>query len=297
MPAAADRSPPGKHVFVFQREYATVDPALVQMIGTDEATTCVGLVIRNRETGMTSVGHLDFEGIVEMGIVQMLSLVVDREMDSKLDVHLIGSFEDAPSEESNDATGSDSPEYQDGYSLPLCAKIIEALQNSQETFHLQTICVLGHNTKRDSYGNPCPIISGFMVDTSSGSIMPASFNIRSRCPDEIVRRIRITVSSGDPTWKGKLLETYDTRHDRFQIAPCSWSSNWAQIAYSLQQLSDSDILFQCSTSPFAEGPDFVDNDRRKWSYMIKYPDWRRTFSGRKPRIFERTAEGGWVRTG
>nr|GMC84568.1 protein N-terminal asparagine amidohydrolase [Ipomoea batatas] len=32
-----------KWVYIFQREYATVDPSLVDLVGTDEATTCVGL--------------------------------------------------------------------------------------------------------------------------------------------------------------------------------------------------------------------------------------------------------------
>jgi protein N-terminal asparagine amidohydrolase len=79
-----------KHVYVFQREFATVDPETVgvsfplslsappprptikkrgkkiwqvhhlslfipfslQIVGTDEATTCVGLVIRNRNNGL-----------------------------------------------------------------------------------------------------------------------------------------------------------------------------------------------------------------------------------------------------
>lgn len=39
-----------------------------------------------------------------------------------------------------------------------------------------------------------------------------------------------------------------------------------QIALSLQNLSDSEILSTCSTSPSAEGPDFVDNERR-WAHL------------------------------
>ncbi|KAF9605766.1 hypothetical protein IFM89_018432 [Coptis chinensis] len=72
----------------------------------------------------------------------------------------------------------------------------------------------------------------------------------------------MTVSFGDPTWNGKLLETYDTKNDRFQIVACSWTSRWKYIVFSLQQLSDSEILLRCSTSPFVEGPDFVDSERR-----------------------------------
>ncbi|XP_008805469.1 protein N-terminal asparagine amidohydrolase isoform X2 [Phoenix dactylifera] len=291
--SVSDQSPPVKHVYVFQREYATVDPAAVELVGMDEATTCVGLVIRNRNNGMTSISHMDFPKVVDKGLIQMLSLVADHE--AILDVHLIGAFNDASNEHDNDIPGSEGLREQDGYSMCLCSKIIDALHNSHENFHLQTLCVLEHNTKRDSNGNACPIISGIVVNTLSGSIMPASFARSSRCPDEIVRRIRVTVSSEDSSWKGRLLKTYDTFDDKFHIAPCYWLSDWGQIAFSLQQLSDSEILLRCSTSPSAESPDFVENERSIWSYLIQYPDWRQTFVGGKPRVFKRTSNGGWQR--
>lgn len=84
----------GRWVYVFQREFATVDPALIDFIGTDEATTCVGLVIRNQRNGMTSVAHMDSTKVVDIGLAQMLSIVVDKNFDDDLDVHLIGGFED-----------------------------------------------------------------------------------------------------------------------------------------------------------------------------------------------------------
>ena len=34
------------------------------------------------------------------------------------------------------------------------------------------------------------------------------------------------------------------------------------VAFMLRNLSDSEILLSCSTSPSAEGPDFVENQRR-----------------------------------
>ncbi|VFR00070.1 unnamed protein product [Cuscuta campestris] len=63
------------------------------MVGTDEATTCVGLVIRNPESGMISVAHVDSPDIVEIGITQMLSSIVDSKY-AILDVHLVGGFND-----------------------------------------------------------------------------------------------------------------------------------------------------------------------------------------------------------
>lgn len=276
-----------KFVYVFQREYATVDPALVQYIGTDEATTCIGLVIRNHKNGMISVAHMDSPKVVDIGLTQMLSLVVNHDSDAAaadLDVHLVGGFEDH----------DDRSRTADGYSLPLCAKIVETLHKRQEKFHIRTLCVLGHNTKRDSQGNAYPIVNGFLVETSTGSIRPASYDKSSRCPDEIVRRLRVCAAYEDPSWKGKLLETYDTLTDRFIIAPCCWTVRLVLYVLSLQNLSDTEILSNCSTSPYAEGPDFVDNERRLWDYLIKHPDWRETFPMKQARVFERdAAEGGW----
>ncbi|XP_019054333.1 PREDICTED: protein N-terminal asparagine amidohydrolase isoform X2 [Nelumbo nucifera] len=290
-----------KHVYIFQREYATVDPALVELVGTDEATTCVGLVIRNQKTGMTSVAHMDSPEIVDFGLAQMLSLVADPRLDAELDVHLIGGYEDTSCEHCSGISVSDRHIEPEGYSFPLCSKIVEVLHKRQEIFHIQTLCILGHNTRRDSDGNTYPIFNGFVflftsqVETSTGSVKPATFDRSSRCPDEIVRRIRVTVSCGDPSWNGKLLETYDTHIDRFQIAPCSWVPYWRRHAFILQKLSDPEILLKCSTSPYAEGPDFVDNERRVFDYLIQHPNWKDTFPMRKPRIFHRSADGGWIK--
>ncbi|XP_016649918.1 PREDICTED: protein N-terminal asparagine amidohydrolase-like isoform X2 [Prunus mume] len=235
-----EKTPPSKWVYLFQREYATVDPALV-------------------------------------------------------DVHLVGGFEDVSPNHGNCNTRSESQEKLAGYSFPLCAKIVDTLWNRQEKFHIRTLFILGHNTRRDLEGNAYPIFNGFMVGTSTRSITPASFDRTSRCPDEIVRRIRVSSSYEDSSWKGKLMETYDTQTDQFKIAPCCWTLRQLHISLSLQDYSDSEILLICSTSPSAEGPDFVENMRRQWEYLIEHPDWRETFPMKQPRIFGRTAERGWRR--
>ncbi|XP_025810911.1 protein N-terminal asparagine amidohydrolase isoform X2 [Panicum hallii] len=235
---SAGREGAPRHVYVFQREYATVDPARVE-------------------------------------------------------VHLIGGFSDA----STKVVRSSGKKHikQEGYSYPLCCKIVEVLHKSQQQFHLRSFCVLENNTTTDSLGNTLPVIGGFVVQTTSGVVTPASFDMNSRCPDEVVRRIRVSVCSYDPTWQGRLLETYDTQCDVFRIAPACWMPNWADIASSLNQLSDSEVLMQCSTSPAAEPPHFVENERRIWKYLINNPDWEETFPKHKPRVFHRTSDGSWSR--
>ncbi|KAJ4711700.1 protein N-terminal asparagine amidohydrolase-like [Melia azedarach] len=293
--ASDERSTHCKYIYIFQGEYATVDPARVDYVGTDEATTCVGLVIRNRRNGMTSVAHMDSPNIVEIGLSQMLSLVVDHDLDPDLDVHLVGGFDDVSPNYANGSTVSNNYTDLDGYSLPLCTKLVDTLQRRQEKFHIQTLYVLGHNTKRDSQGNGYPIFHGLLIETATGFLKPASFDRTSRCPDEIVRRIRVTSSYEDSSWDGKLLGTYETETDRFVIAPCHWTSRQLRIVMTLQHLSEVEILRKCSSSPSAEGPDFVENQKRRWNYLIKHPDWRETFPANQPRIFERTADGGWIK--
>ncbi|KMT18419.1 hypothetical protein BVRB_2g025640 [Beta vulgaris subsp. vulgaris] len=291
--ASSDEFTNGKHVYLFQREYATVDPGLVDLIGTDEATTCVGVVFRNRENGMISVAHLDSPKIVDLGLSQMLSRLVDCKHDSEIDVHLIGGFEDTPYKHTAH-TGSGSNLEHDGHSFPLCAKIIEALGKSVVKFHIQTLFVLSHNTKTDAAGNALPMFSGLLVETKTGTVIPATFDGTTRCPDELVRRIRISASFEDSRWRNKLLETYDSRTDQFIIAPCSWSKRLVDMASLLQQFPDAEVLRICSTSPSAEAPDFVETHRRLWNYLIQHPNWTETFRMGEPRVFTRTGYGGWI---
>ncbi|KAL5175799.1 Protein N-terminal asparagine amidohydrolase [Glycine soja] len=283
--SVSDESSPerSKWVYIFQREYATVDPALVDFVGTDEATTCVGLVIRNQKNGMTSVAHMDSPKIVEMGLSQMLSSLVDNSLETEFD-------------HANGSTVSESPADLDGYSFPLCLKIVHTLWSREEKFHIRTICVLGHNTRRDSDGNTYPFFNGFVAETTTGIIIPAIFDRTSRCPDEIVRRIRVSVSYEDANWNGKLLETYDCGIDCFKIAPCRWTLRQNHIASSLLNYSDSEILSICSTSPTAEAPDFVENLKRQWNYLIEHPHWTETFPKKQPRTFARSSsDGRWIR--
>ncbi|CAA2957108.1 N-terminal asparagine amidohydrolase [Olea europaea subsp. europaea] len=289
----SEASRKSKWVYIFQREYAIVDSALVDFVGTDEATTCVGLVIHNPKHGMTSVAHLDSPNVVDIGLSQMLSLVSDYDSDAMLDVHLIGGFDDTSSKNANLANRSSAK--LDGYSYSLCAKIIETLRDRNEKFQIHTLHVLQHNTRWDPDGTALPIFSGFVVETSTGSIIPASFDRTSRCPDEIVRRIRVTACYRDPNWDGRLLETYDTKTDHFVIAPCTWSTHQLYIAMAIQELSDAEILLRCSTSPSAESPDFVENERRQCDYLIRHPLWRETFPHKQPRIFQRIEGGSWVK--
>ncbi|KAJ4848798.1 hypothetical protein Tsubulata_037235 [Turnera subulata] len=237
-------------VYVFQREFATVDPSLADLVGTDEATTCLGLIIRNRRTGMTSVAHLDSPKIVDIGISQMLSLVVDRNCEADLDVHVLGGFDDISDKVwlKNPYFVVDIPEnHQRAHTEVdiftfVCSKLMPPLGLKGALNWMAILCLC--------------------FETSTGTLVPACFDDSTRCPDEIVRRIRVVASNEDSTWDGKLLGTYDTRTDCFVVAPCSWTLWQVHVALTLRHRSNEEILLECSTSPSAEAPDFVDNLRR-----------------------------------
>ncbi|KAF9607315.1 hypothetical protein IFM89_033903 [Coptis chinensis] len=118
-----------------------------------------------------------------------------------------------------------------GHSFPLWSKLLQALKNRRERFHIQTLFVLGHNTGIDSDGYSYPIIHG-LVKTCTGTISPANFDRTSRCPNEIVKRIR---------WR---------------------TSRWKYIVFSLQQLSIHKSSLDVLPAPLVEGPDFVDNEKK-----------------------------------
>jgi Protein N-terminal asparagine amidohydrolase len=57
------------------------------------------------------------------------------------------------------------------------------------------------------------------VETRTGQVLPACFENHARSPDEVIRRILVSVSYYDLDLKGKLLDIYDTKRDIF-IIPC-----------------------------------------------------------------------------
>nr|KAJ0228583.1 hypothetical protein LSAT_V11C100043280 [Lactuca sativa] len=134
-------------------------------------------------------------------------------------------------------------------------KIVEKLAESKVKFEIRNFQVLKHNTRWDSEGNAYPIFHGLLVEMSNGRVVPGSFDASTRCPDEIIRRIRLGASFGPGP--PRLLDTYQTQTDRFLIPPFSWTMQQLRFALVMRHRSDLEILLTTSTSPSAEGPDFV----------------------------------------
>jgi len=106
---------------------------------------------------------------------------------------------------------------------------------------INIIRLKNHEFGNNPLGINCSYKATFclQVQTSSGVVTPASFDMNSRCPDEVVRRIHVSVCSYDPTWQGRLLETYDTRCDVFRIAPACWYLKFSSpLYYILEEIFD-----------------------------------------------------------
>ncbi|CAH9076244.1 unnamed protein product [Cuscuta epithymum] len=283
-----------KCVYVAQKEYATVDPSLVDVIGTDGQGGCVGVVMRNPKSGWISVAHVDFPKVVDKGLNRMLSsLLMDEESENEIvDVHIINGHNEAPREESETRT--------EGISYEICVKIIEFLCKSTKRFNMKTLHTLNRNTSYDKQGNSQPMFSGFLVETASGLIFPGWFDNATICPDSVVRKARLNTALFCPaTWEDdRLLDTYDTRSDKFVITPCPWDMNFVKSREARQKLPDREIINNSFTTPVSEKDVsfYATLIRRECDFFIKHPDWKETFPAGQPRIFIRGIDGSWTRS-
>ncbi|CAH9094660.1 unnamed protein product [Cuscuta europaea] len=284
-------TPQTKSVFILQKEYATVDPSFVDVVGTHGMSTCVGLIIQNPKSGKISVAHIDVLGVIEIGINQMLSSVDDQDINdvTNLNVHLIGGYNDEP-----EWANHEDEEKREGVSFPICSKIIEVLCKSTKTFHLRTLHVLDHNTIYDRQGIGNPKFGGFVVETGVGSIFPAMFDETTKGPDEMVREVRRLCCHYDPSWDGRLLDTYDNLSDHYVIAPCSWGRKGAKGFGWFLSLSDREFADNYYfTPPAVLNRNEINYLRGIFAYIFNNPEWKKTFPGGRPRVFARIDCGGW----
>ncbi|XP_024522812.1 protein N-terminal asparagine amidohydrolase [Selaginella moellendorffii] len=271
-----------RFVCVLQKEFATATPEFVDFVGTDDATTCVGVGIRDPKSGLTSIGHLDFAGCVKEGLAQMLSsLFPDK--DTILEVHMAGAYDDSIDMELR--------EDEMGHSWPLCLELVEELQALPYKLEIRTLCILRHNTVTSDGGYPCPAVRGFAIETKSGRCVPASFSADASGPDEIIRALSMLAGPAS-----RLRSPYDTESDTFSIKPFQWSRGWKMLAAQSLALSDAELLQTRSTSPHAESPSFVTSIRRMDAYIYNHPDWEHAFPNRESRRFVRDpGTGRWMR--
>eukprot|EP00271_Cylindrocystis_brebissonii_P003934 TRINITY_DN15207_c0_g1_i2.p1 TRINITY_DN15207_c0_g1~~TRINITY_DN15207_c0_g1_i2.p1 ORF type:complete len:379 (+),score=37.13 TRINITY_DN15207_c0_g1_i2:611-1747(+) len=281
-------------VYVAQREYALAvrgGEDAVDFIGTDEMTTCMGIVLVEPTSGGVCVGHLDFPNSVVKDLQAMTGALRATE-DQHIEVHIAGCFDDtegAAREPLNPYAyvSEPLPSGYPGYSWDLAVAVFWWLYRSRLQFLLRSACILRHNTAYE--GASRPIVCGIGVDMRAWRVCPMRFSPEMRGP---ALELRGTVLKA----KSSACCPYHTATDTYRIGPYIYQDNEEETRWLLG-LSDDDLLQQNSTSPWAESRDFVPNLRRQLQFYLDHPDSRMAFPNRKPKIFRRRADessSGWI---
>ncbi|XP_053392623.1 protein N-terminal asparagine amidohydrolase-like isoform X2 [Mercenaria mercenaria] len=148
--------PPHGLLYVGQREMAVISPEdeCIQVLGTDDATTCHIAILRHTASLVTGMAHFDGSGL-QLAVQNLIDTVL-RETGGKqwgrLELTLVGGFKDSR-----------------GMSEELSFKL----------FDLNT---------RIEKGIPYPVIYGLAVIVQTGEIFPAKF--QDRGPEQPLRSAR-----------------------------------------------------------------------------------------------------------
>eukprot|EP00898_Chlorokybus_atmophyticus_P004697 jgi/Chlat1/5228/Chrsp33S05075 len=280
--SASDNSV-GRFVYVFQREYATVQPGIVQVVGTDEMTTCIAIVLRGVASSRVAVAHVDSPNGISVGLAAILS---SMPMDSEFELHLVGAYVDVDAVVQTDGVQS-PPTKTVGHSLPLAATLVNHLHGLPAQFLLQTACILHLNTELSATRLNMPAVRGVAVMTATGAVVPTVFHPDARSPDAELRGLRCMFAEGDA--RLALAAPYVSDLDMFRIEPFRYSAHELHPKHMLS-LPDKVLLQWCSTSPAAESVDFIPHLRRNFQFLVKYKHWKMVFPGEQPRMFERRTQ-------
>jgi len=258
-----------RSLVILQREFAVCSAANnIDIIGTEDATTCHILVFRCRSTTKTALAHLDGSAQQLHSIPDMLALFSGQEKDEGLDVHVVGGFHD---EDNDDRYTSEA----------LSTSLFNVLCRCSVKLHLRTACVCELNTISDHRAPVnMPAIRGLSVEVRTGEIYPAQFVDRG--PDLAVRVARSL--TGPP----ELSNVYDASRSLLVIVPFPYSP--LPSVHDALTMSDEQLLHFFSTSPQQEGPNFVSDLRRTFSFLAEHPNssdyWREG-----SHAFERAPDG------
>jgi len=216
---------PAGLLYVSQREYAVTHPHdnKVSIIGTDDVTTNVILIVRHTGSGITLLSQVD--RLKQDDVDTMLQKVAPTNYgyDNRIKVHLIGAF-------------ADSKNISETLTLP----ILDYLHRSRIELDLVTCCV-GEVCTVHRNGTPWPVIYGAGVNVKTGDIFPAQFTDKG--PDMDIRNAR-TLTGGENVG---MLDVYDCAREEMRIGPFTYEPMRA-VDIWLEQ-TDNFLLQSLSPSP------------------------------------------------
>ncbi|KAG4073688.1 hypothetical protein HA402_000912 [Bradysia odoriphaga] len=230
-------------LYVGQRELAAVatHDKNVNIIGSDDATTCIIVVVRHSGSGAVALAHLDGNGIDEA-----VSTMVDRVQnlalgypEGRIEVQLIGGYKD-----------------QQSYAEDLFFNIMQSFHKHPLEIDLTQACVGELNTIVRGDLN-WPIIYGIGVNIKTGEIFPAAFTDKG--PDLQLRMAR------NFTGGQTVLDIYDSQLGMLRIGPFNYDPLRGVDLWLAQ--TDEFLLRHLSTSPEVEPPHFAMQVRSTLKYI------------------------------
>ncbi|XP_066907821.1 protein N-terminal asparagine amidohydrolase isoform X2 [Halyomorpha halys] len=235
-------------LYVQQREMAVTVPhdKNVSILGSEDATTCIILVLRHTTSGAVGLAHCDGAG-TEEGLVTLISRIQELALgypEGRMQLQLVGGYLDA-----------------NNYTEELFYNILHVFHKQPIEIELITACVSDVNTVVRN-GIHAPIIYGVGFNVKTGEIFPATFPDKG--PEQSLRTAR-HLSASQPT----MLDVYDCGLGLLRIGPFSYQP-LRGVDLWLEQ-SDDIILQHLSTSPQVEPPHFTMQIRAALKYIQENP--------------------------
>ncbi|CAE1297641.1 NTAN1 [Acanthosepion pharaonis] len=260
-------------LYVGQNEFAGTSPTddSISYLGTDSATTCHIAVLTETGSGATCIGHFD-GSLTSKGVHGMLQTILDiaDPIVGRLELTLAGGFSDSRN-----------------LSVKVSEHLLSEFNKVPLDIHLMYAVITDLNTvmKGDI---AFPVILGLGVDMKTREIFPATFTDRG--PDYPLRNVQRTCN-----WRVFFPCIYDFKIRRVVINSFDYS-NWdLSMVQKIIQLSDEEILQQNSTSPEQEPPNFLEDFRNMFRFVLDHPDpLVSVFPNGLPRYYKQSSDGRWV---
>lgn len=230
-------------LYVQQREMAATLPhdKNVSIIGSDDITTCIIVVVKHSGSGAAALAHLDGVG-TEDAAATMVQRVTELALgfpEGRLELQLVGGYSDPRN-----------------YSEELFCNILSAFHKQPLEIDL-TLCCVGELNTTVRGGIHCPVIYGIGLNVKAGEIFPATFPDKG--PDQALRFAR-QLTGGQ-----QVLDVYDCTLGLLRIGPFNYDPLRGVDLWLAQ--SDQFILQHLSTSPEVERPHFASLVRATLKYI------------------------------
>ncbi|XP_067002297.1 protein N-terminal asparagine amidohydrolase [Anabrus simplex] len=256
-------------LYVQQRELAVTVPhdKNVTILGSDDATTCIIVVLRHSGSGAVAMAHLDGCGTEDCvsTLVQRVQEAALGYPEGRLELQLVGGFSDARN-----------------YSETLFYNIMYAFHRQLVEIDLTLACVGELNTTVRNNIH-WPILYGVGMNVKTGELFPATFPDKG--PDQALRYAR-HLTGGQ-----QVLDVYDCNLGLLRIGPFNYDP-LRGVDLWLEQ-TDEFILQHLSTSPEVEPPHFVMQIRATLKYIQDHPFPAVTvFRDNRPHYYRRDENSG-----